>query len=103
MMRRKAAVDPLVQQDVPARQTLGKLGYDLASGAVAAIPDNGERSGPVVILRQPCKVSIEDAFALDLSPRRGRRTQQRGGLAQLLDRLAEERLAVEHEFEAVML
>ena len=102
MMRRKRAVDDFVEQDVAAGKRFGQLDDDLAGGAVAAIPGHLERARAVVILCEARDVIVKDAVPRDLAAFGSRRAELERCLTDLLDRLAEERLATEHQLEAVM-
>src|SRR3546814_11778237 len=61
------AVDVVEQQDVPARNPARHRPQDVAAGAVARVPGDGQVAGAVIVPNQPVDIGVGDRAVASLA------------------------------------
>ena len=86
-----------------ARKARDQLLHDFAGGAVAGIPGHRQGTVAVIIARQAGNVVVAYRALVHPAARPGRFAEPARRVAEPLDRLAEERLSLKDDLEAVVI
>ena len=97
----EVAVDLVEQQDVPAGQLRGQAAQDLAGGAVAGVPGDGQVAGAVIVPHHAVHIGVLDVDVLRRAFA-GHIIGLRRDDAQVEDLLAVDRTLAQHHLDAVV-